>query len=146
MADVKNIWLNFVSEKMVREQNGPKGPFYNVSFDCKKSASGIATVSVNKGQVRPSTKKDGSEAAGYVNVLLGAPGSQRQVSVKKEDGSFDRISMTVDEIAESFNAGRSEYRAEQAAKEAPAIEPETEAPAETVDGAKTKKGRKTSRK
>ena len=53
-------------------------------------------------------------------------------SFLKEDGSFDRISMTVDEIAESFNAGRSEYRAEQAAKEAPAIEPETEAPAETA--------------
>lgn len=137
----KNVWLNFVSESMVHEAQGPKGPFKNVSFDCEDSANGIATVSVNMGQVRQSTKKDGTVAAGYVNVLLGAEGSKRQVSVKKADGSYDRVEMTVEAIANSFASGREAYRAAQAAA-APAVEPEVE----TTEATKVKKaGRKTTK-
>lgn len=111
-ATVQNIWLNGVHTKMVHESVNKEGkPFYNVSFSCKASANGLGSVSVNAGQIRTATKRGtGEEQPDYKNVMLGKPGTKRQVSVQKDDGSFDRIEMTVDEILAAFKEGRAEYR------------------------------------
>ena len=124
MADtVKNIWLNYVAIAMTHKVTANGKDFTNVSFDCTESANGIATVSVNNEQIKASTNKDGAEVAGYVNVLLGAPGSKRKVSVLQADGSYGKVEMTVEQIQEYFTAGREAFRAQAAAK-APAEAPE----------------------
>ena len=109
-----NLFLNNVNEKMLHSQQGAKGEFYNVSFGCDKSASGLATVSVNKGQVLTATRKDGSTIDGYKSVLLGKPETKRLVSVQQADGTYASVEMTNAEIEAAYAAARAAYRAAKA--------------------------------
>ena len=120
----KNVWINFVSGKVIHDaqataEDGTVKAFKNLSF---QMADGQwASVSLRSGQVKPATKKDGSEIENTYNILLGKPGTERQVSYKKSAKSkkYTTATMTVDEIAELIKANQAAYRASQKA-EAPA--------------------------
>ena len=139
-----NIWLNNVHKDMVHENTSAAGKkFANISFDCPSSASGLASVSVNIGQVFTATAKDGTPKESYRNILLGKPGTVRKVSIKMADGTYSRVDMSVDQIKASFEDGRKAYRAAHPAA-APAVataETEAAAPAAAaaVAGTTTKK-------
>lgn len=120
-----NIWLNNVHKAMVHENtNGQGKKFLNISFDCAASATGLASVSVNPGQVFQATDKSGAPKADWVNVLLGKPGTTRKVSIKKADGNYERVEMAVEQVKAYFEDGRKAYR--EAHKGQPAVATETE--------------------
>ena len=115
-----NIFLNYVSEKMVHINKTADGKeFANISIACPKSKTGLATIAVNLGQVLDSTKKDGSVVAGMKNILLGDPAKTRKVSIatNKKGSNYKTIEMTNAEIAEMFAEERKAYRAAQAQAE-----------------------------
>lgn len=105
-----NKFMNNVNNAMIHEATGAKGTFKNVSFGCDKSANGLATVSVNDGQVMQATRKDGSAIDGYSSVLLGKEDAKRNVSVQLEDGTYTTIEMTVGEICACYEGARAAYR------------------------------------
>lgn len=110
-AAVQNVWMNNVHKAMVHENSTAAGKkFMNISFDCAASATGLASISVNPGQVRTATDKTGVEKPDWKNVLLGKPGTTRQVSIKKADGTYERITMSVEQIKTCFEEGRKAYR------------------------------------
>ena len=142
----KNIWLNYVSKAMIHDSADKT--FKNVSFDYPESESGLASVSVRLGQVRPTTDRNGVVQDAYNNVLLGAAGTKRKISIKK-GGDYVQVEVTVEDILNAFNAGREAYRAKASAEAAAAgVEPEVEAPVETTEATKTSKkgGRKATSK
>ena len=66
MANNKNVFLNWISEKMIHiNATGEGRQFASISFPCKDSATGYASVGVNMGQLLPATKKDKTVAEGY---------------------------------------------------------------------------------
>ncbi len=115
MAEEKKngVFLNRVSEKMIHEAQGAKGPFYNVNFDWKDSTTGFASVSVRPAQVMECKDKNGTVLEGKKNILLGDPGTKREISVKQADGSFAKVEVTVEQIKEAFDNARAEYRKSQ---------------------------------
>ena len=145
---IQNVWLNGVNKAMIHEATNKEGKtFLNVSFSYENSANGLASVSVNEGQVRVATKRQtGEEMPNYRNVMLGKPGSKRTISVKNAQGDYDRIEVTVEEILESFKAGRAKWRAEHP-QEAPAAEEEVAEETAATKTAKkaTKKSKKSSK-
>lgn len=113
MAEKKNIFMNWVSKRMVHASKNTKGEtFYNVSFPYAESATGFASVSVSAGQVLKATKKDGTENANFASILLGAPDKEREVSVCTDAANKDykRVKMTNAEIADAYEASRKAYK------------------------------------
>lgn len=118
-----NIWMNNVHFKMVHDGTSATGKkFANVSFDCDASANGLASVSVNAGQVFTATDRQGQPKPDYRNILLGKAGTTRQVSVKQADGTYTRLEMTVEQIKAAFEAGRKAYRDAHKTATVPAVE------------------------
>lgn len=79
-----NVWLNYVSEKMIRiykTKNRGGKEFASISIKCPQSKTGFATLAVNLKQIFNTTRKDGSIVEGYKNVLLGAEDETRKISV-----------------------------------------------------------------
>lgn len=113
------IYLNNVNNKLIHDVQ-PKDPnkkaFKNVSFACDKSINGLATVGVSVNQVKPATRKDNSVIEGYSSVFLGDnPAQERQVSIRVKEGEgddcFEKITMTVQQIYDSYEANRAEHSA-----------------------------------
>ena len=121
MANNKNVFLNWISEKMIHiNVTGEGRQFASISFPCKDSATGYASVGVNMGQLLPATKKDKTVAEGYKNVLLGKPEGERQVSIctkaakGKAKAKYENVKMTNAEIAKYVTDDRAAYRQAQA--------------------------------
>lgn len=121
----KNVWLNYVANGMIHDQakkDDPDRTFKSVTVNCPESKSGLATIAVNDGQVKPSTKKNGAPVEGFSNVLLGDADKTRDVSIatkvnKKGKGTeFETIQMTNAEIGKMFEAEKAKYRESQKAK------------------------------
>lgn len=139
-----NVWLNNVHKAMVHDNTSAAGKaFKNISFDCPSSATGLASVSVNPGQVYQATDKSGAPKADWVNVLLGKPGTTRKVSIKKADGTYERVEMSVEQIKASFEAGRKAYRDAHKGQGQPAVATESEnaAPAQAAAAAATEEAK-----
>ena len=116
-----NTFMNYVSEKCIHINKTAEGKeFANISISCPKSKTGMASLAVNLGQVRPATKRDGSVAEGYKNILLGKEDGVRQVNVatNKKGTNWKTIKMTNKEIADMVADQRKAYRAAQKADEA----------------------------
>lgn len=118
------VWLNGISGKLIHTNKTVKGEITNVSFpvDKKLSDTGYASVSVFSAKmVKPATTKEGqpvlSKNGGdqLMNVGLGAPEANRQVSVTKIDAkgnrSYEKVEMTNQQIKDAYEASRSAYRA-----------------------------------
>lgn len=115
-----NAWLNYVNKALIHEgtktnEDGTTKKFYNVSFPCKESKSGYASVSVSAGQVRDAKNKSGEVNPDYNSILLGAGDTTREVSIvtkkktKKADAQYGKLTLTNDEIAARFNEARKAY-------------------------------------
>lgn len=136
----KNVWLNYVSDKMIHElhrTNEPTRTFRSVTISCPESATGLATIAVNNGQVKASTKKNGAPFEGFSNILLGDAGKTHKVSVAtdKKGKNFKDIEMTNGEICKMFEAEKAKYRESQKSKnteglDVPTSEVQNEAQAE----------------
>lgn len=135
MAEKKNLFLNFISSKLVHEAAG--GKFYNVSIPWTESKTGYLSVSMRNAQVLAATKP-GAEAGeritveGFKTILLGNPEVSRECSIctrkagKNRKASFKKISLTNQQIYDAYEKSRSDYKsANQSA--------ETAAPAEAVN-------------
>lgn len=127
-ATAKNVFLNWMSEKMIHVNKAADGrQFASISFPCKQSANGFASVGVNMGQLLPATKRDKSVVDGYKSILLGKPDKERTVSIctKAAKGNaqakYATIKMTNQDIADAIAADRAAYLQAQAAQ-APAQE------------------------
>lgn len=125
MSNTKNVFLNWISEKMIHVNQTAEGrQFASISFPCDKSATGYASVGVNMGQLLPATKKDKTVAEGYKNVLLGKPEAERTVSIctkaakGKAKATYENVKMTNQDIADAIAADRAAYKAAQAADNA----------------------------
>ena len=125
MTNTKNVFLNWVSEKMIHINQTAEGrQFASISFPCDKSATGYASVGVNMGQLLAATKKDKTVVKGYKNVLLGKPDATRQVSIctkaakGKTKAVYEKIDMTNQAIADAVAADRAAYRQAQAIQKA----------------------------
>lgn len=124
----KNIFLNWVSEKMLHSNTSNKGKaFMNVSIPCSQSVTGYASFGVNMGQVMDAKLKDGTVKDGYKSILLGKPEGTRQVSIctkaakGKTKATYENITMTNQAIRDAVEENRKAYRASQnAPAEAPA--------------------------
>lgn len=135
-----NVWLNYVSDKMIHEQHkndDPNRTFRSVTINCPQSKTGLATIAVNDGQVRPSTKKNGAPVEGFSNVLLGDADKTHKVSVATDKAGkhFKDIEMKNSEIGQMFEAEKAKYRESQKGKsteglDVPTAEAQTEAQAE----------------
>ena len=117
----KNVWLNYVSDKMIHEQHRTDDPtrtFRSVTISCPESATGLATIAVNDGQVKPSTKKNGAPVEGFSNILLGDADKTHKVSVAtdKKGKNFKDIEMTNGEICRMFEVEKAKYREGQKSK------------------------------
>ena len=98
--DKKNqeVWLRGLSEKMIHERRSESGNyFYSVGFSCEKSSSGIANISVDIEDVRW-RMVDQDPDKECRDIRLGHPDSRRNVSIRKNDGSFEKVQMTATEI------------------------------------------------
>jgi hypothetical protein len=122
---VKNVFLNFTSEKMLHENDRKdgKGSVINVSIPVAQSKTGFGSFAVNPGQVLAATKKDGSIVDGYKSILLGQPDKTRKVSIatkvtKAGKVSYENIDMTNEQIVAEVAAARKAYRAAQATEPA----------------------------
>ena len=110
MAKKNNVFMNWVSNKVIHEAKAGEKTFYNVSIPVATSINGFGSVSVSKGQVMAATKKDGTVSDGFKNILLGAEDGVRKVSIKTDAG-YETIEMTNREIADAVAASRAAYRA-----------------------------------
>ena len=121
----KNVFLNWVSEKMIHINQTAEGrQFASISFPCDKSATGYTTMGVNMGQMLPATKKDKTVVKGYKNVLLGKPDAERTVSIctkaakGRAKAKYENVKMTNQAIADAVAADRAAYRQAQATQNA----------------------------
>ncbi len=116
--DKKNgVWVNWVSVSMLpdaKKKNGELLGFKNLLFSYEGSANKIASVSLRPGQVRNCTQI-GSQIPEkkYRNILLGNPGTVRDVSILKADGTYTKIQMTVEQIVASIAEGYAKYKARE---------------------------------
>ena len=110
-----STFLNYVSEKMIHTNTAKESgkEFATISISCPQSKTGLATISVNLGQILDAKKKDGTVVKGYKNLLLGAPDKTRKVSIATNKSKYKTVEMTNAAIAEMFNAERQAYRAAQ---------------------------------
>lgn len=121
-----NAWMNHVSNRMVHSATANGKTFYNVSFPYAESITGFASVSVSEGQVRQSTKRDGTVSETTKNILLGAPEKIRQVSIctvpaaNGEKAQYAKVEMTNAQIVEAYEASRKAYKEAQKAATAEA--------------------------
>lgn len=106
-----NLFMNWVSGKMVHEASKDGKTFYNLSLPLAASANGYGSISVSAGQVRDSTKKDGTVVPEFKNILLGSADGVRKVSIKAQDGSYTTVEMTNQEILNAVEENRKAYRA-----------------------------------
>lgn len=114
MAKANNVFWNWCSMKMIHEAKKDEKTFYNLSIPMASSANGYGSISVSAGQVRPSSKKDGTVVDGYKNILLGAADGVRKVSIKNQDGTYSTVEMTNTEILAAVEANRTAYKAAKA--------------------------------
>jgi len=109
-----NVWLNYVSEKMIRiyktKTRGGK-EFASISIKCPQSKTGFATLAVNLKQIFNTTRKDGSVVKGYKNIFLGKEDENRNVSIAVDGRStyYKDILMTNSEIVEAFVENNKNY-------------------------------------
>lgn len=116
-----NSFANFISEKCIHINKTEDGKeFANISISCPKSKTGMASIAVNLGQVRPATRKDNTVVEGYKNILLGKADGERTVKIatNKKGTNWKSIKMTNQAIAEMITEQRTAYRASQKAEEA----------------------------
>jgi hypothetical protein len=118
-----NVFLNGVSNKCIHEA---KNGYTMVSFACPESKNGFGSIPVKSGQILDAKDKDGNVRDGVKNVLLGQEGRNFGVSIQKEDGSYDNVTMTAADIKKTFDDARKAYREKQAQAETPAPEAENE--------------------
>ena len=141
----KNIWLNYVSNSMIHDQaknNDPSRTFKSVTINFPESKSGLATIGVNDGQVKDSTKKNGAPVEGFSNILLGDADKIREVSIatkvdKNGHGTaFKTVQKTNGEIGKIFEEERAKYReAQKASKSVEGLDvPTAEAESELQAG------------
>lgn len=115
----ENLFINFVSEKMLHRQTNKKDgrEFYSVSVSCAESTNGYGTFPITIKQLFDSTKNKGTEVvAGFKNILLGIPDKVRKVSVQTgvdEEGKavYSDIEMSNKQIFDAFEAEREAYKA-----------------------------------
>ena len=114
-AKKTNAWLNYVSEKLIHQNQTGDGSrqFANVSIPVADSDNGYGSFAVNLGQILDSTKKDGSVVSGMKNVLLGEPEKTRKVSILK-GGQYETVEMTNAQIVKAYAESRKAYRAAEA--------------------------------
>ena len=117
MTNTKNVFLNWVSEKMIHVNQTAEGrQFASISFPCDKSATGYASVGVNMGQLLPATKKDKTVVEGYKSILLGKPDAERTISIcvkaakGKAKAKYDNIKLTTPPSAAATAADRAASR------------------------------------
>ena len=114
-----NLFINFVSEKMLHRQSNKKDgrEFYSVSVSCAESVNGYGTFPITTKQLFDSTKNKGTEiVAGFKNILLGKPEKTRKVSVQTgidAEGKpvYSDIEMSNKQIFDAFEAEREAYKA-----------------------------------
>lgn len=109
-----NVWLNYVSEKMIRiyKTKTKEGKeFASISIKCPQSKTGFATLAVNLKQIFNTTRKDGSVVKGYKNIFLGKEDENRNVSIAVGDRStyYKDILMTNKEIIGAFVENSKDY-------------------------------------
>ena len=128
--NMSNTFVNRVAEAMIHEQtttgkDGQPRTFYNVSVRNPESKTGYSSFSLNKGQVLPCTKKDGTVVDGMRNLFLGDAEKTRKVSVctrkaaAKRAATYTNVEMTNAQIAELFAADYAAYKAAKATETAP---------------------------
>lgn len=109
-----NVWLNYVSEKMIRiykTKNRGGKEFASISIKCPQSKTGFATLAVNLKQIFNTTRKDGSVVKGYKNIFLGKEDENRNVSIAVGNRStyYKEILMTNREIVGAFVKNNKNY-------------------------------------
>ena len=109
----KNVFANYVSEKLIHKATAGDKTFYNVSIPCAASTNGYGSISLSAGQIVTATKKDKTVVTGYKNLLLGKEDGIRKVSVKTKDG-YAVIEMSNKEILAAIEANRAAYKATKA--------------------------------
>jgi hypothetical protein len=109
-----NVWLNYVSEKMIRiykTKNRGGKEFASISIKCPQSKTGFATLAVNLNQIFDTKRKDGSVVKGYKNIFLGKEDENRNVSIAVGNRStyYKEILMTNREIVGAFVEDSKDY-------------------------------------
>ena len=109
-----NVWLNYVSEKMIhiyKTKNRGGKEFASISIKCPQSKTGFATLAVNLKQIFNTTRKDGSVVKGYKNIFLGKEDENRNVSIAVGGRStyYKEILMTNKEIVGAFVEDSKDY-------------------------------------
>ena len=129
--EINNMKTTNNGEALIHDQkttaaDGTERTFKNVSVPYADSKTGYASFSVNDGQVRPCTNKDGTVVEGRHNILLGDPAKTRKVSIctkkTKRKAEYATIELTNQQIADLYREDYKAYRARKAV--------ETEAAAE----------------
>lgn len=115
-----NVFANNVNRAMIHEKTREDGKkFFSVSVETDKSKSGMATYSVNEGQILDKKDKEGNVVAEhYCNILLGKPEATRSLSVavgrKNKEGKytkFDTIEVTNAEVSKMHRDAQKAYQA-----------------------------------
>lgn len=108
------VFVNRVSIQMLPDAKSKDGKllgFKNMLFSYQGSANKIASISLRPGQVLDCIKYGSTvPEKNYRNILLGNPGTVRDVSIKKEDGTYEKIQMTVEQIVASIADGYERYK------------------------------------
>ena len=119
-----NVFFNFVPESLCHPNVTKAGkPFTNVSFYCDKSATGLASLSVNNGQVLDARKKDGTVVKGFKSILIGRGTGKHKVSIPTGDAKnpYKYVDMTNSEIVDCIETARAAYNKKKAEAEAVAV-------------------------
>lgn len=121
-----NVYLNRVSDKMIRDANGMK----MVCVKDAESSTGWGSFLVTPGRVFPAKDKNGNVVEGRFNVNLGKPDSVLSTYMISKDDAFVEKRITAGELSSQYSADQKAFwasvRENQAGGEAVSQEAESE--------------------
>lgn len=107
------LWVNNYSNKLIRNRTRSDGrQFCSVSFFCDAIDNWV-NLGVSPKQVREAKRFSGSLIEGFSCILLGSPDVERMLSYKDENNEYQKICMTVQEIFDSIEQNRNNWKAMQ---------------------------------
>ena len=121
-----NLWINNYSDKLIsKERTGSNGRcFKSILFNCSAIGGTLASVTVSPKQIRQSTRRNGEPINGFSCILLGAPDTERVVTFRNGD-TFEKITMTIQEIYDSIEQNRADWKAKQQSETSQELPQET---------------------
>lgn len=109
-SDETVVFINNYPQKLCKSRTSKNNDasFISVHFRFNDK---WASFTLPNSMVKPSTRRDGSLIESCFNLFLGQSHEQRTVSVKQENGEYEKIKMSCGDISHFIQTAREAYHA-----------------------------------